>query len=80
MTLNLDLGSYTKPLAYLGLAALTKTAYTYTRQATNYLLPSTLCTRYNPSQTQPNWALVTGATDGIGADSMLSCTGGIARN
>lgn len=66
MTLNLDLGSYTKPLAYLGLAALTKTAYTYTRQATNYLLPSRLCTRYNPSQTQPNWALVTGATDGIG--------------
>ncbi|KAJ5458691.1 hypothetical protein N7475_010079 [Penicillium sp. IBT 31633x] len=60
----LDLGNYTKPLAYLGLFTLGKTAISITRQATTYLLPGTLRKRYNP--TQSNWALVTGATDGIG--------------
>jgi 17beta-estradiol 17-dehydrogenase / very-long-chain 3-oxoacyl-CoA reductase len=62
--MTLDLGAYTKPLAYLGLLTLTKTALSLTRQATAYLLPSTLRKTYNPTQT--NWALVTGATDGIG--------------
>ncbi|KAJ5681186.1 hypothetical protein N7536_012325 [Penicillium majusculum] len=57
------LGTYTKPLAYFGLFALGKTAFSLTRQATTYLLPSTL-QRYNSTKT--NWALVTGATDGIG--------------
>ncbi|KAJ5158012.1 uncharacterized protein N7500_007663 [Penicillium coprophilum] len=60
----IDLGTYTKPLAYLGLFTLGKTVFSLTRQATNFLLPSTLNERYNPTQT--NWALVTGATDGIG--------------
>ncbi|CAP97198.1 Very-long-chain 3-oxoacyl-CoA reductase-A [Penicillium chrysogenum] len=59
-----DLGTFTKPLAYLGLVTLGKAALSLTRQATNFLLPSTLCKRYNPTKT--NWALVTGATDGIG--------------
>ncbi|CAG7942466.1 unnamed protein product [Penicillium nalgiovense] len=59
-----DLGTLTKPLAYLGLFTLGKTAFSLTRQATNFLLPSTLCKSYNPTKT--NWALVTGATDGIG--------------
>ncbi|KAI2720991.1 hypothetical protein CBS147332_4231 [Penicillium roqueforti] len=59
-----DLGIYTKPLAYLGLFTLGKAAFSLTRQATNFLLPSTLCKRYN--STKANWALVTGATDGIG--------------
>ena len=58
-----DLGTYTKPLAYLGLLTLGKTAFFLTRQATTYLLPSTL-QHYN--STKANWALVTGATDGIG--------------
>ncbi|KAJ5912351.1 hypothetical protein N7504_001234 [Penicillium tannophilum] len=52
------------PLAYIGLAALTYTTYKFTRQATVYLLPSTLSKTHNPSG--QNWALVTGATDGIG--------------
>ncbi|KAJ5826549.1 Short-chain dehydrogenase/reductase SDR [Penicillium robsamsonii] len=60
----MELGTYTKPLAYLGLFTLGKTVYSITRQATNFLLPSTLLKCYNPTQT--NWALVTGATDGIG--------------
>ena len=59
-----DLGTFTKPLAYLGLFALGKAAFSLTRQAANFLLPSTLCKHYNPTKT--NWALVTGATDGIG--------------
>ncbi|CAI7629908.1 unnamed protein product [Penicillium glandicola] len=58
-----NLGIY-KPLAYLGLFTLGKTTLSLTRQATNFLLPSALNKRYNPTQT--NWALVTGATDGIG--------------
>jgi short-subunit dehydrogenase len=60
----IELGTYTKPLAYLGLFTLGKNLLSITRQATNFLLPSTLLQRYNP--TQKNWALVTGATDGIG--------------
>ncbi|OQE41204.1 hypothetical protein PENCOP_c005G05305 [Penicillium coprophilum] len=60
----IDLGTYTKPLAYLGLFTLGNTVFSLTRQATNFLLPSTLNKCYNPTQT--NWALVTGATDGIG--------------
>lgn len=59
-----DLGTYTKPLAYLGLFSLATTAFNFTRSATNYLRPSTLVKTYNPTGT--NWALVTGATDGIG--------------
>jgi short-subunit dehydrogenase len=59
-----DLGPYTKPLAYLGLFTLATTTFTLTRQATNYLRPSTLNKTYNP--TGKSWALVTGATDGIG--------------
>jgi len=59
-----DLGTYTKPLAYLGLFTLAKTALSLTRQVTTYLRPSTLVQTYNPCR--KNWALVTGATDGIG--------------
>ena len=59
-----DLGIYTKPLAYLGLFTLGNAAFSLSRQATNFLLPSTLSKRYNPTKT--NWALITGATDGIG--------------
>lgn len=59
-----DLGAYTKPLAYLGLLAVGKVAFSFTRQATNFLRPSTLVKSYNPTGT--SWALVTGATDGIG--------------
>lgn len=54
---------WVNPFAYLGLATLTFTSLAFTRQATVYLLPSTLH-RYNRSKN--NWALVTGATDGIG--------------
>ncbi|KAJ5382176.1 Short-chain dehydrogenase/reductase SDR [Penicillium concentricum] len=60
----IELGTYTKPLAYLGLFTLGRIVFSLTRQATNFLLPSTLLKRYNPTQT--SWALVTGATDGIG--------------
>lgn len=51
------------PFAYLGLATLAIGTVAFTRQATVYLQPSTLH-RYNRSKN--NWALVTGATDGIG--------------
>ncbi|KAJ5725106.1 uncharacterized protein N7483_006463 [Penicillium malachiteum] len=51
------------PLSYLGLATLAYTSLQLTSEATTFLLPSTLQT-YNP--TNNNWALVTGATDGIG--------------
>lgn len=51
------------PFAYLGLATLAFGTLAFTRQATVYLLPSTLH-RYN--RTKNNWAFVTGATDGIG--------------
>jgi short-subunit dehydrogenase len=59
-----DLGTYTKPLAYLGLFTLATTTLSLIRQATIFLRPSTLLKTYNP--TRKNWALVTGATDGIG--------------
>ncbi|KAJ5948307.1 hypothetical protein N7466_001322 [Penicillium verhagenii] len=52
------------PLAYIGLAALSYTTFKFTRQATVYLLPSALTKTHNPNG--KNWALVTGATDGIG--------------
>ncbi|KAJ5648920.1 uncharacterized protein N7484_002643 [Penicillium longicatenatum] len=55
---------WTNTLAYIGLAAVAYTTYKFTRQATVYLLPSTLTKTHNPSG--QNWALVTGATDGIG--------------
>lgn len=51
------------PFACLGVATLAFTTLAFTRQATVYLLPSALH-RYNRSNN--NWALVTGATDGIG--------------
>lgn len=51
------------PFPYLGLATLAIGTLAFARQATVYLQPSTLH-RYNRSKT--NWALVTGATDGIG--------------
>ncbi|KAJ6148714.1 hypothetical protein N7497_010696 [Penicillium chrysogenum] len=50
-----DLGTFTKPLAYLGL---------FTLGESRVVPNPTLCKRYNPTKT--NWALVTGATDGIG--------------
>lgn len=54
-----------QPLAYIGLASLFYTTLQLTRQASIYLLPtSTLQKRYNPNKT--SWALVTGASDGIG--------------
>lgn len=51
------------PFAFLGVATLAFTTLAFIRQATIYLLPSRLH-RYN--RTRNNWALVTGATDGIG--------------
>ncbi|KAJ5578723.1 uncharacterized protein N7459_007687 [Penicillium hispanicum] len=53
-----------QPLALLGAATLAYITIQFAHQATVYLLPSTLRKRYNPTAT--NWALVTGATDGIG--------------
>lgn len=55
--------NWVNPLAYLGLGTLVFITLAFARQATVYLLPSTLH-RYNRSKS--NWALVTGATDGIG--------------
>lgn len=55
--------SWPTPLSTIGLATLSYLTYTLTRQASIYLLPSQL-PRYNRPGT--NWALVTGATDGIG--------------
>lgn len=52
------------PFSYLGLAAATYLTWKFTQQAKVYLLPSTLNKRYNASGN--NWALVTGATNGIG--------------
>lgn len=51
------------PLSTIGLATLSYLTYNLTRQVSVYLLPSQL-PRYNQPGT--NWALVTGATDGIG--------------
>ncbi|KAJ6111175.1 hypothetical protein N7486_003410 [Penicillium sp. IBT 16267x] len=56
--------AWTNPFTYIGLSALTYITYKFTRQATVYLLPSTLTKTHNPSG--KNWALVTGSTDGIG--------------
>ncbi|KAJ5901609.1 hypothetical protein N7495_002137 [Penicillium taxi] len=53
------------PFTYIGITAATYIAYKFTRQATLFLLPSKL-QRYNSTGEIKNWALVTGATDGIG--------------
>jgi short-subunit dehydrogenase len=58
------ISSWSTPLSYIGLAALAYITLHFTRQATPFLLRSTLTARYNRPGT--NWALVTGATDGIG--------------
>ncbi|KAJ5359648.1 uncharacterized protein N7496_012061 [Penicillium cataractarum] len=55
--------SWTPNLSTIGFAALSYVTYKLARQAIIYLLPSKLA-RYN--RTGNNWALVTGATDGIG--------------
>ncbi|KAF7720120.1 Uncharacterized protein PECH_001166 [Penicillium ucsense] len=54
---------WTTSLSAIGLATLSLIAFKVTRQVSVYCLPSSL-PRYNQSGT--NWALVTGATDGIG--------------
>lgn len=56
--------NWSNPFSYLGLAAATYLTWKFTQQAKVYLLPSTLNKRYNASGN--NWALVTGATNGIG--------------
>lgn len=56
--------TWDNPLSYVGLAAISYLTYKFTRQASTYFLPSTLTKHYNP--TGANWALVTGASDGIG--------------
>ncbi|KAJ5126563.1 hypothetical protein N7448_007342 [Penicillium atrosanguineum] len=56
------------PLAFIGLLTLTWGTFAFFRQATVYLLPCKI-QRYNSTDkghTGGNWALVTGATDGIG--------------
>lgn len=56
------------PLAFIGLLTLTWGTLAVLRQATVYLLPCRL-QQYNSTEKGPrrgNWALVTGATDGIG--------------
>jgi short-subunit dehydrogenase len=58
----MDISNWTTTLSTIGLATLSYLSYKLTRQASIYLLPSKL-QRYN---TNKNWALVTGATDGIG--------------
>ncbi|KAJ6121130.1 hypothetical protein N7523_005410 [Penicillium sp. IBT 18751x] len=58
----------TTPLAFIGFLSLTWGTLAFMRQATVYLLPCTLH-QYNSTEKGPkrgNWALVTGATDGIG--------------
>lgn len=52
-------------LASVGFIALTLGFFAFLRQATVYLLPCKL-QRYNRAGKDKNWALVTGATDGIG--------------
>ncbi|KAJ5099984.1 hypothetical protein N7532_006985 [Penicillium argentinense] len=59
----MNLSNWNTPLSYLGLATLAYITIKFTRSATTFLLPSGL-TRYN--RTKANWALVTGASDGIG--------------
>jgi short-subunit dehydrogenase len=58
------ISSWSTPLSYIGLAALAYISLHFTRQATTFLPRGTLTARYN--RTGTNWALVTGATDGIG--------------
>jgi len=58
------LNDWKTPLAYVGLTSLAYISLQFIRQAKTYLLPSTLTKRYN--RPGNNWALVTGATDGIG--------------
>jgi short-subunit dehydrogenase len=59
----MDLSPWQTPLSYIGLATLAYTTLKFTRSATTFLLPTSLNT-YN--RTKNNWALVTGASDGIG--------------
>jgi short-subunit dehydrogenase len=59
----MDISNWTTTLKTIGVATLSYLGYKLTRQASIYLLPSKL-PRYNVSG--KNWALVTGATDGIG--------------
>jgi short-subunit dehydrogenase len=59
----MDITNWTTTLSTIGLGTLSYLSYKLTRQATIYLLPSQL-QRYNESG--KTWALVTGATDGIG--------------
>ncbi|KAJ5682928.1 hypothetical protein N7462_006093 [Penicillium macrosclerotiorum] len=59
----MTLKDWTPSLSTIGAAALAYFAVQFTRQAAVYILPCQL-KRYNQSGT--NWALVTGATDGIG--------------
>ncbi|OQD81652.1 hypothetical protein PENANT_c026G06449 [Penicillium antarcticum] len=61
----MSIAEYTPPLSYFGLASASYLTCKFTKQATTFLLPSTLKSRYNPNK-KANWALVTGATDGIG--------------
>ncbi|KAJ5625191.1 hypothetical protein N7510_001500 [Penicillium lagena] len=55
----------TQPLIYIGLATLLYATFQLASQASVYLHRGTLQKRYNQPN-QSNWALVTGATDGIG--------------
>jgi short-subunit dehydrogenase len=61
----MSFSEYSTPLSYIGLATVGYITYKFTSQATTFLLPSTLKSRYNPNL-KANWAIVTGATDGIG--------------
>ncbi|KAJ5586541.1 hypothetical protein VI817_008237 [Penicillium citrinum] len=59
----MDISDWQKPLSYIGLATIAYTTFKFTRSATTFLLRSSL-NKYN--RTKTNWALVTGASDGIG--------------
>lgn len=60
----MELGSWTNPLAAVGLATAAYISFKLTSSASVFLLPATLNKTHNRSG--KNWALVTGATDGIG--------------
>lgn len=60
----MDLSSWSNPLACLGLVTAAYVSFKFTSSAAVYLLPATLNRTHNRSG--KNWALVTGATDGIG--------------
>ncbi|KAJ5162036.1 hypothetical protein N7492_007428 [Penicillium capsulatum] len=51
-------------LSYVGLATISYLTYKFTRSISTYALPGTLTKHYNPNGS--SWALVTGASDGIG--------------